>query len=142
VAHISANGIMNVNVAGSSNWANYRVTASVKPPASGYAKVVARYQDANHFYVCGLADGNTLFLGKVYGGTWYTFATGSYSYAATNWYQVSLTVSGTSLTCTVSDPTNGHTLTITATASYFSIGPAGLVGSAGAEFDNFTVSVV
>jgi hypothetical protein len=142
VAHNTASGVTSVNAPGGSSWANYRVTASVKPPANGYAKVVARYQDANHFYACGLENGNTLFLGKVYGGTWYTFTTGSYTYAATSWYQVSLTVSGNSLTCTVTDPQSNHTLTITATASYFSIGPAGLVGSAGAEFDNLTVTLV
>jgi hypothetical protein len=140
VAHNKANGVMFVNVAGASTWANYRVSASVKAPATGFAKVVARYQDADHFYACGLDNGNTLFLGKVYGGTWYTFATGNYAYAATAWYQVSLTVSGDSLTCTVTDP--DHTLTITATASYFSTGPAGLVGSAGAEFDNLTVTAI
>jgi len=142
VAHTTANGVMFVNVQGGSGWADYRVTASVKVPAGGFAKVVARYQDANNFYACGLDNGSTLFLGKVYGGTWYTFATGSYTYAASSWYQVSLTVSGTSLTCTVTDPQSNHTLTITATASYFSIGPAGLVGSAGAEFDNLTVSLI
>ena len=142
VAHSTASGVTSVDAPGASGWTNYRVTASVKAPTGGYAKVVARYQDANHFYACGLDNGNELFLGKVYGGTWYTFATGTYTYAATNWYRVSLTVSGTSLTCTVSDPQSDHTLTITASASYFSTGPAGLVGSAGAEFDNLTVTQV
>jgi hypothetical protein len=65
VAQNTANGVMFVNVQGGSGWANYRVTASVKVASGGFAKLVARYQDANNFYACGLDNGNTLFLGKV-----------------------------------------------------------------------------
>src|SRR5207237_10203867 len=62
------------------------------------------------------------------------------AYSATSWYQVSFTVVGDSLTCSATDPGNGHSQTVSATESYFSSGPAGLAGSAGAEFDNFTAS--
>ncbi|HEX6350084.1 MAG TPA: hypothetical protein VF160_11925 [Candidatus Dormibacteraeota bacterium] len=139
VAQVTATGVMFVAGNSSSTWANYKVSASVKAPTSGYSKLVARYQDANYFYVCGLDNGGTLFLGKLYGGTWYSFSTATYSYSPTSWYQVSFTVVGDNLTCTANDG-SGHTQTVSATESYFSSGPAGLAGSAGAEFDNFTVT--
>jgi len=140
VAQASSTGVMFVAANGSSTWANYKVSASVRAPAGGYAKLVARYQNYNYFYVCGIDSGGTLFLGKLYGGTWYSFATGTYTYSSTSWYQVSFTVVGNNLTCAVTDPSNtAHSQTVTATESYFSSGPAGLAGSAGAEFDNFTV---
>ena len=140
VAQVSADGVMYVATNGSSTWTDYRVSASVKAPTSGYAKLVARYQDSSYFYVCGLDNGGTLFLGKLYGGTWYSFSTAGFAYSATSWYQVSFTVVGDSLTCSATDPGNGHSQTVSATESYFSSGPAGLAGSPGAEFDNFTVS--
>src|SRR5438094_824123 len=43
VAHSTASGVTSVNAPGASGWTNYRVTASVKAPTGGYAKVVARY---------------------------------------------------------------------------------------------------
>jgi hypothetical protein len=140
VAQVSADGVMFVAADGSSTWTNYKVSASVKAPATGYAKLVARYQNASYFYVCGLDNGGTLFLGKLYGGTWYSFSTATFAYSATSWYQVSFSVVGNTLTCSATDPGNGHTQTVTASESYFSSGPAGLAGSAGAEFDNFTVT--
>ncbi len=127
---------------GSTSWANYKYTASVKAPTSGYAKLITRYQDSQYFYVCGLENGSTLFLGKMYGGTWYGFNSGSFSYAPTKWYTVSFTVSGDNLTCAVTDPQTGVAQSITATETYFSSGPIGMIVSAGAEFDNVMVTAV
>jgi hypothetical protein len=135
-------GPIYTGLTGSSAWTDYRVTASVKAPATGFAKVVARYQDPGDMYVCGIENGSTLYLGKLYGGAWYSFQTTSYSYSATTWYTVSLTVMGESLTCTAYEPGTGHTQTVTATAGYFASGPAGFYGSAGAEFDNLNVTTV
>jgi hypothetical protein len=127
---------------GSTSWTNYKYTASVKAPTSGYAKLVARYQDSNYFYVCGLEGGSTLWLGKMYGGTWYNFGTANFAYSSTAWSTLSLTVSGNTLTCTASDPATGRTATATASVSYFSNGPVGMIVSGGAEYDNVTVTAV
>lgn len=123
-------------------WQNYRVTASVKDPSNGHAYVVTRAQDAGHFYVCGLDGGGNLFLGKLYGGNWYTFSSTPFSHSMSTWYTVTSTVSNTSLTCTVTDPVSARTATVTASESYFSQGPAGFAGSPGAEFDNLLVSAL
>ncbi len=127
---------------GPASWTNYKYTASVKAPASGYAKLVTRYQDSQYFYVCGLENGNTLFLGKMYGGTWYGFNSAAFSYASTKWYTVSFTVSGDNLTCSVTDPQTNASQSTTATETYFSSGPIGMIVSGGAEFDNVTVTAV
>ncbi len=127
---------------GSPAWTNYRLSASVKAPASGYAKLIARYQNAQYFYVCGLENGSTLFLGKMYGGTWYGFNTAAYAYSATAWTSVSFTVSGNNLTCSATDPATGRTVSATASETYFSSGPIGAIVSGGAEFDNVTVTAV
>jgi hypothetical protein len=141
VAHTVAPGVIYTNVAGSANWTDYKVTAAVKAPTTGYAKVVARYQNPTYMYVCGIENGNTLFLGKYYGGTWYSLATADYAYNATTWYGITLTVMGTQLTCTVNDGL-GHIQTVSTSASYFTAGPAGFIGSAGAEFDTIKVTTV
>ena len=140
VAQVSADGVMYVANNGSSTWTDYRVSASVKAPTSGYAKLVACRRCRDRRHRSSSNPGSALFLGKLYGGTWYSFSTAGFAYSATSWYQVSFTVVGDSLTCSATDPGNGHSQTVSATESYFSSGPAGLAGSAGAEFDNFTVS--
>jgi hypothetical protein len=121
-----------------STWTDYTVAASVKPSAT-WSKVIARYQDPNYFYVCGLENGSTLFLGKLYGGTFYAFNTQTYSYSSTAWYTISFTVKGNNLICTATDTATGRTVTASATESYFASGPAGLITSGGAEFDNLVV---
>ncbi|MEP7105094.1 MAG: hypothetical protein ABI838_04530, partial [Chloroflexota bacterium] len=142
VAHTVTQGTLVTTVAGSASWTDYKVTARVKAPISGFGKVVARYQDPNYMYVCGIENGTTLFLGKYYGGAWYNLNSSGFNYSATTWYYVSLTVLGDQLTCTATESGTGRTQTVTTTASYFTAGPAGFFGSPGAEFDDLNVTTV
>lgn len=122
-----------------STWTDYTLTASVKTAGAGYAKVIARYQNTSNFYVCGIEGNSNVFLGKMYGGTWYGFGDPSYSYSSSTWYTISFTVKGSALTCTVTDPATGRSQTATANVSYFAGGPAGLISAGGAEYDNLVV---
>ncbi len=137
-AAASSSTAPDVDVLGDPAWTNYTVSASVKPLQSSAAMVVARYVDSTHFYACGL-NGGVLWLGKLYGGTWYNFSTRPFSYVGSTWYTVSLTVSGDTLTCTVTDPATSATATTAATQNYFSNGRAGVVSIGSAEFDNLYV---
>lgn len=135
----SGSGI--ATVTSGSSWTDYTVTAAVKPSATN-AYVVARYQSTGYFYRCGLENGSTLVLGKLYGGTPYVFASGAYTYSSQTWYTITFTVKGNTQTCTVTDPATNRTLTETSSVSYFASGPAGFMTSGGAEFDNLVVRTV
>jgi hypothetical protein len=140
---------------GYSCWSDYTVSALVKtsPDSSnglepGHARVIARWSKPGYFYACGLDHSGTyestpeLFLGKEYGGTWYSFETTPYQFSATSWYQITFTVNGNNLSCTVTDPNNpSNTATVTTSQSYFSHGSIGATGEY-AEFDNFQVSAI
>jgi hypothetical protein len=129
--------------AGSTSWTSYKVTAAVRNMgSSGYARVLARYQSNQYFYACGPDSAGNLFLGKMYGGTWYTFATTPYPVSPDVFYKVEFTVSGTSLTCKVIDSSSGRTATVTSSQSYFANGSIGAAASGDAEFDNFSVVTV
>jgi len=128
---------------GSSAWTNYRVSADVKTnPTNGHARLIARHYGDGYFYACGLDHPGTLFLGKEYGYTWYTFKTSPFSYLSTAWYHIDFTVSGNNLTCTVTDPTTHFSVTMTDVETYFPSGGAGVTGDTQAEFDNFVVTAV
>ena len=104
-------------VVGSQSWTNYRVSADVKTnPVNGHARLIARHYGDGYFYACGLDHSGTLFLGKEYGGTWYTFKTTPFSYVATSWYHIDFQVSGNNLTCQVIDPVSRATATLTDSA--------------------------
>ncbi len=128
---------------GSSAWTNYRVSADVKTnPTNGHARLIARHYGDGNFYACGIDHPGTLFLGKEYGYTWYTFKTSPFSYLSTAWYHIDLTVSGNNLTCTVTDPATHFSVTVTDMETYFPSGGAGVTGDIQAEFDNFVVTAV
>lgn len=129
--------------AGQSAWTNYQVSADIKTnPTDGHARVIARHQSDSYFYACGLDHAENgepakLFLGKLYNGTWYTFATTPYTFSATAWYHIDFAVQGDDLYCQVTDTTGSHTV-LHVVETYF---PAGGIGATGehAEFDNFVV---
>jgi hypothetical protein len=126
--------------AGSGWWTDYKVSADVRTnPTNGHARVIARRQSNGYFYACGLDHPGLLFLGKEYGGTWYTFTTSTYDFTSSTPYHIDFSVQGNTLTCTVSDPTSStHTATLQANVSYFAHGDIGASGEYG-EFDNFEV---
>ena len=128
---------------GSQAWVNYRVSADVKTnPVNGHARLIARHYGDGYFYACGLDHPGDLFLGKDYGGTWYTFKTSPFSYLSTAWYHIDFTVSGNNLTCTVTDPVSKASVTVTDVQTYFPSGGAGVTGDTQAEFDNFVVTAL
>lgn len=122
---------------GDGGWTNYSVTASVKPLLSSAALVGGRAQSSTYFYACGLRGGQ-LWLGKMYGGTWYVFSTAAFAYSGTSWYTVTLTMAGDNLTCTATSPA-GVTATATATETYFGSGKGVVSAIGAAEFDNLVV---
>jgi hypothetical protein len=132
-----------VATAGSSGWTDYKVSADVRTnPTNGHTRVIARHQSDGYFYACGLDHPGQLFLGKEYGGTWYTFTTATYTFSSSDWYHIDFSVRGNSLTCTVTDSDNStHTATVQANVSYF---PSGNVGASGeyGEFDNYVVTAL
>ena len=130
-----------IAIAGSQpNWVNYRVSADVKlNPTNGHARLTARNSGAGYFYACGLDHPGTLFLGKEYGGTWYTFDSAPYSYGATVWYHIDFSVYGDTQTCTVTETGTYRTATVTTNLSYFANGAIGFTGSEGAEVTNVVV---
>jgi hypothetical protein len=129
--------------AGSTGWTNYKVSADVKAdPLTGHARVIARRQNDQNFYACGIDHAGTLFLGKEYGGTWYTFNTAPFTYTNLVWDHIDFTVNGDQLTCTATDTTTSISATLTTTVSYFASGSIGATGENGGEFDNFVVTAV
>ena len=131
-----------IAAAGSTTWTNYKVTASVKAASTtGHSRVIARYRDTNNFYACGLDHGGYLYLGKYTSGTWTDLSVLPYSFNPSQWYSVSFSVYGSSLTCTVSDPTNALApLTAKVNNSAYASGAAGWVGEAPGYVDNFVVT--
>ena len=127
---------------GSTTWANYKVTASVKAASTtGHSRLIARYRDANHFYACGLDHGGYLYLGKYTNGTWTDLSVLPYAFDPNRWYTVSFSVYGNSLTCTVSDPTNAlPPLTAKVSNSAYATRAAGWVGEGPGYVDNFVVT--
>jgi len=129
--------------AGSTGWINYTVSADVKAnPVNGHARVIARRQNDQNFYACGIDHAGTLFLGKMYAGSWYTFSTTPFSFSSANFYHIDFSVKGDQLTCKATDPTNSTTATVTYTANYFPSGSIGATGEYGGEFDNFVVKAL
>jgi cell division septation protein DedD len=122
-------------VAGSAAWTNYTVTANMKPGnLTNGLGITGRYQDSANNYDLILKGGNTWYVGKRVGGTWYSMASGSLAYNTSTWYTLQLTFAGTSITGSV----NGITLA-TSTDTSFSHGPISIRPWGPAEYDNVTV---
>ena len=124
--------------AGSASWTDYTVQADMKPGANDLSQatvIMARFVDNSNHYSFLLKNNSEWYLGVVQGGSWTTLDQGTFSYNATTWYTMSLTVKGT----TISAAINGVTLT-TDTDSTFSSGMIGFSTKATSEFDNVLVT--
>ncbi|RSM39928.1 hypothetical protein DMB66_57740 [Actinoplanes sp. ATCC 53533] len=128
-----------VACAGDPAWADYAVTARVKPltmsePQSS-AGVLARVQpDGSHYYLATRADG-TVELGRVTGGRATALASAAYPAYPAVWRSLTLVVKGDSLVGVV----NGSPL-LTATDTRLRRGRAGLATASGtASFDDILV---
>jgi hypothetical protein len=128
--------------AGSTSWTDYQVTATVKAgPTTGHARLIARYRDPNSFYVCGLDHGGFLYLGRFENGTFTDLKVPAYAFDPARFYKVAFTVRGSSLTCTVSDPSGALApLTASSTDAAFAYGAAGAVGEGPDAIDNVVVT--
>jgi hypothetical protein len=125
--------------AGSPSWTDITITAKVKPSSVSFAGVIARYEDSSNFYFCGV-DTDKITVGKYLGGSPYTESV-SFQHPQNRFYDVTFTVKGGRMTCTVTDPLNP---TRTATHvldwnNYIPDGAIGLIGKPYAEFGNVAV---
>jgi pectate lyase len=126
--------------AGQASWANYTVTARIRPNAfnggNRFVALVARAQSNTSYYYVALRSNNTVELKRLVGGSATTLASASLSVSIGTWYTVSLTVNGSSLSSRV----NGGT-PLTASDSQFSGGQIGVATfNASASFDDVIVS--
>lgn len=125
--------------AGQLGWADYTVSARVRPIAFGTGNsrvgVLARAQGSTSYYFLGLRADGTLELGRRSGGSTVHLATGSAPGAPGAWRTVSLQVSGSRLTGRVDGGTP-----LTATDGVLSAGQVGLAAQyASASFDDVSV---
>jgi pectate lyase len=126
--------------AGSSAWTDTTVTARVKPTAyaaaNRFVAVLSRVRSNSNYYFLALQGGNTLLLGKRVSGALTTLASASFGTAAGTWYTLHLTVTGTTLTGSV---TGGPT--VSATDGQFASGQTGFATSyASGELDDVVVT--
>lgn len=126
-------------VAGSTGWTNYTVSADVKLydiNSTAGSGVVARYRDANNFYMLRLHASGALQLYKKVGGTFTLLASASTSVAINTVYTLSLSLNGSALTGLL----NGTAL-ITFTDTSLSSGEIGLrTFTQTTSFDNILVT--
>jgi hypothetical protein len=137
---LAANGLGWVSAsAGQPGWTDYSVSASVKPSTAASAYVLARSPDGVSGIGCGLDQAGVLFLGKR-GVTWLPVATTPYVANPSLFYNVTVSVQGSNVTCRVTEPGTGRTASLSATIPDF---PAGQIGAAALQqgrFDNFVVT--
>ena len=128
---------------GSKAWANIKVSASVKAASTtGHARLITRYNDAGDFYACGLDHGGFLTLWEVSGGSYTQLGDNvSWQFDPARFYALSFSAVGSSLYCTVSDPSGALApASVTATSTTFAAGGAGVLGEGPGEFDNYLVT--
>lgn len=125
---------------GSTSWTNYAVEAKVKPLSfNGSSKTVgvcARFQSTSNFYAAILSNDNKLEIIKKVGGGNTSLASKSFTVQTGIWYQIKLSVNGSSLICSVNGVDE-----LTATDSSFTTGKIGFtMSNVSAEFDDVTVA--
>jgi hypothetical protein len=128
--------VISAQPAGASAWSNYTVTATVKAATSNRGMVLARYQNKDFYYGCGLDPNGFLTMGYRYAGAWQALRTTPFDHSI-GYYTVTFTVNGSNLTC---QATNGsRSATLTATATYFSTGSVGAWSTTMAQYGSFQV---
>ena len=128
---------------GSRSWTNIKVSASVKAASNtGHARLITRYNDAGDFYACGLDHGGFLTMWEVSGGTHTQIGDNvGWQFDPSRFYSLSFSAVGSSLACTVSDPSGAlKPASVTATSTTFATGAAGVLGEGPGEFDNYLVT--
>ncbi|MDR6555263.1 family 16 glycoside hydrolase [Paenibacillus qinlingensis] len=111
--------------AGSATWANYSVTASMKlntmntTAASG---VIARYTDANNYYLLRIHGTNGLQLYRKSSGTFTLLGTYSFAMDLNTWHTLKLEVSGSALKGYLDDMTTAKISTTDTTITQGAVG--------------------
>jgi pectate disaccharide-lyase len=125
--------------AGDAGWADYTVSARVKPLAfgtGGFAGLLARAKSSTTFYRLALLPGNQAQLQAVSSGSVTVLGTSSRTVATGTWYTLSLSVTGSTITGSVDGTTVG-----TSTNAVAATGRIGLqTAYASAGFDDVTVA--
>jgi hypothetical protein len=127
---------------GSSEWKDYKITAKIKADSTSEVKVLARFQDKDNFYACGLDSGNMAFGGKRFGGTWYEEAYKPFDHSASRFYLISFQLVGDVFTCTITDPVTSTSVTLDWSLPYFSKGTIGVVAQGTGEISNVVVTKI
>jgi hypothetical protein len=126
-------------VTGSTRWTDYSVGAMLRPTAlaSGFAGVIARYQDRGNYYACGFYASSSVRLWLVHGGSMTSLADRSAPVDTTRFHDVRLVVDGEHLSCIVDG-----TYLLMAADGTFRNGRVALVAAAGEAAEFAEVRVV
>lgn len=127
---------------GSGGWTNIKVSATVKAASTtGHARLITRYSGGN-FYACGIDHGGFLTMWEVSGSNWTQIGDNmTWAFNPSNFYSLSFSAIGSSLSCTVSDPSGAlQPASIQVSNGDYTNGHAGVVGEGPGEFDNFLVT--
>ena len=122
--------------AGSTSWSNYLYSVSVLPSAwaSEQDGLLFALTDGGH-YTLDIVGGTTLVLSKNVNGTSTQLATAPYTFAASRWYNLSVSLGGGSITAYVDG-----TSILQASDSTFSAGSVGIEANDPVSFDNVAVT--
>jgi hypothetical protein len=125
--------------AGSPEWTDITISAKVKPSSASFDGVIARYEDQSNFYFCGLSA-DRITVGKYLGGSPHTESVMT-AHTLNRFYDVTFTVKGGKMTCTVTDPQNPARTTthVLDWPNYIPSGAIGLIGKPYAEFGDVVV---
>jgi hypothetical protein len=127
---------------GSGGWTNIKVSATVKAASTtGHARLITRYSGGD-FYACGIDHGGFLTMWEVSGSNWTQIGDNvSWAFNPSNFYALSFSAIGSTLSCTVTDPSGAlQPAGIQVTNADYANGHAGVVGEGPGEFDNFLVT--
>ncbi len=127
---------------GSGGWTNTKVSATVKAASTtGHARLITRYSGGGD-YACGIDHGGFLTMWEVSGSNWTQIGDNvSWAFNPSNFYSLSFSAIGTTLSCTVTDPSGAlQPASIQVSNGDYPNGRAGVVGEGPGEFDNFLVT--
>jgi hypothetical protein len=121
---------------GSTSWSNYLYTASVLPSAwaSEQDGLLFALTDGGH-YSFDILGGTTVVLSKNVNGTSTQLATAPFTFVASRWYNLSVSMAGGLITAYV----NGTSI-LQVTDSSFSAGAVGIEANDPVSFDNVSVA--
>jgi hypothetical protein len=127
-------------VAGNPSWTDVKITANVRADGNSAAKLMARVQDANNYYACGLDANNQAWLGKRFDGAWYTFDELPFDHSPNRYYSITYKLVGPNFTCSITDPVTNVTVNLSGSHDTFAAGKIGCLAKGTGHFTNVVVS--